>query len=352
MKHNNQVNNILSDKYHMTGSDYTGASEAFKQIEKATYSIEADLSLVSVLSVVGKTDKLQQAVILDGNDQLVIQGCQVCLKDASFINIKGDADGTDDDGLFFQFGGAYKTPVAISDEDLFAVSETMIKPLARHLKIEHKQSRGFFRDADIAARFSSLKDEDLVHVLYREENNVKKAFSCFFKSDGMNYLRFRNLWETVCETAPGAEIIDWDITQYMRSITFLTDNERKMKIIWSDTGYIATTLEYEGNIVKIRQNEKLKTAIQNLLTMDENAVLYRIPVKELYAHNTAKCNRNKYKKLSWPNDPVVYLSRLQELDIGWNKTVSVSFDENVCYSTPSKIISFIKKDIQNNASAI
>ena len=77
---------------------------------------------------------------------------------------------------FSCWGGAYKTPVYQEDEGSFAADDLVFKPLARHLKIEHKKSRGCFRDADFASRCSDLQDEDNVNFLYREKNGMKKIF--------------------------------------------------------------------------------------------------------------------------------------------------------------------------------
>ena len=275
--------NFLSDKFYMSGSNYSGAVSAFHSIETATKSVEADLSLISVLSVIGKKGGIRQTVLLDGNDELEVRDGNVCLKDASFINVKcKDAEAEDDFDLFFQMGGVYKTPVSISNPDLLAVSGLVFKPLSKHLKIEHKPDRGFFRDADVALKCASLEKEDVVHFLYREKDGVKKAFSCFVNSDGLGFLKFDVLWNIVRKASRRTVISEWEITQTQRSITFLTQYRQKLKVTWSDTGFVGVTAEINGEVTRIRNLDDLKDFIERKLGEDaRREALFTIPVAQL-----------------------------------------------------------------------
>lgn len=263
-------NDVLSKDMFMKGSGLESAQKAFRKIEDCTKSISTDISLMSVLTVIGKKPGLKEALILDGHDRFVVRNNEVVLDEATYINIKGNKVAQSEDGTFFLLGGAYKTPVRQEDEDLFAADDLVFKPLAKHLKIEHKKARGCFRDADFASRCSELQDEDNVNFLYREKEGVKKIFYCFFNVDGMGYLRFDDLWKIVRTIEPDTEIIDYTITQFVRTVMFQTPAGKAFRIKWSDTGFLATTVEVDGKDIRIKKESELKRFLVELISRESH----------------------------------------------------------------------------------
>lgn len=264
-------NDVLSKELFMKGSGLESAQKAFHKIEDCTKSVSTDISLMSVLTVIGKKPRLKEALILDGHDKFVVRNNEVALDEATYINIKGNKVAESEDGTFFLLGGAYKTPVYQEDEDLFAADDLVFKPLARHLKIEHKKSRGCFRDADFASRCSDLQDEDNVNFLYREKDGMKKIFYCFFNGDGMGYLHFDDLWKIVHTLEPDTEIIDYTITQFVRTVMFQTPAGQVFRVKWSDTGFLATTVEVGGEDIRIKKRSEMKRFLAELISKEKSS---------------------------------------------------------------------------------
>lgn len=315
------MNNILSDKLNMSGNGFKTASEAFHRIEDATASAAVDLSIVSVLSYLGKTGRIAQAVLLDGNDELVIRNGSVCLKDATYVNIKlNETNNQSMEGsLFFQAGGVYKTPINANDPDFYAVGAAAFKSLSKHLKIEHKSNRGFFRDADIAARCAGMDKEDTVHLLYRHDGNIKKVFSCFVNSDGLGYLKFNELCDMVHSVSPMASITDWSITQTARSVCFLTEYNQELKVSWSDTGFKAMTAEVNGEITRFRSREALSAYINSTLGMESKVeAFFSMPVSKLLSKNTS-CAVTGWKQSH--NDVLEITINANMENTAWQETI-------------------------------
>lgn len=65
--------NILSDQMYLYGTGYVDAAKAFQRVEDATVSIPADLSIMDVMTVLDGEGDIRQALILDGNDKLVLR---------------------------------------------------------------------------------------------------------------------------------------------------------------------------------------------------------------------------------------------------------------------------------------
>ena len=254
---------ILSDNMLLEGSGYSSAAKAFQLIENSSYSIGADMSLVSVLTVIGRKDGIRQAILLDGNDELEIRDGNVCLKDAMYVNIKGSIrEEAEEVSLFFCLGGCYKTPLNIDDPDMILVGTTSLKSLCKQLKIEHR-GKGYFRDAGIAAKCESFTDEKRVFLFCREQDGVKKMFCCYTVQSAARLLTFEQVVDMVRRSTKGASISYWKITQEKKVVRFRLSDRREFEVTWSDTGLYGINLQAGKTTYPAKSAEELENHIRN-----------------------------------------------------------------------------------------
>ena len=313
--------NFLSDEYHVFGEGYPTAAQAFRQIEANSYSIDADVSIMSVLTSIQKKGDMLQTVLLDGNDELVIVDGMVVLKDASFVNIKckPETGYVDEGSLFFYLGGCYKTPITIDDYNLLVVGASALKTLSNLLKLEHLQ-RGFFRDASIAAKCSSYPDEKILNLFIREYHNVKKVFAAFSATDGMEFLRFEELWRVIRETAPGTKVKKWYITQQVREASFECPDGKAFSVTWSDTAYSSFVFTCEGKTERRKKKDELFDLIDETISNEPVGNIQDSSI-EASAKVNIYCLRPDYV------DPEIILPAETDIDIDWKKTFRIDHDE-------------------------
>ena len=253
--------NILSDQMYLYGTGYVDAAKAFQRVEDATVSIPADLSIMDVMTVLDGEGDIRQALILDGNDKLVLRDENVCLQDAMYVNIKGAVpEGLSDDTLYFCLGGCSKTPLRMDDPDLIAVSNTSMRSIVGVLKMEHRQ-KGYFRDAGIAARCQAMPGEKNVYLLCREDGGVKKLFSVFSQENSLSFLKFEELVDMVRRHTWGTRIVRWSIEQEKRNVEFECGSGEKFSVTWSDTGFTSFAFEMNGKVVKAKKKDALEQLI-------------------------------------------------------------------------------------------
>ena len=311
--------NFLSDDYYVFGEGYPAAAPAFRQIEANSYSIDADASILSVLTSIQKKGDFLQAVLLDGNDELEIVDGMVTLKDACFVNIKckPETGYVDEGSLFFYLGGCYKTPVMIDDYNLLCVGTPVFKTLSNLLKLEHLQ-KGFFRDAAIAAKCSSYPEKKILNLFIREYHNVKKVFAVFSSTDGMEFLRIEELWRMIRTAAPGTKVKDWYLTQQIREVSFERPDRKMFSVTWSDTAYSSFVLSCDGKAERRRKKEELFALIRETIGCAEED-------KKVYPAAVAAAEDNEYYLRPDLKDPGIISFVKKGID--WKKTFRMDRDE-------------------------